>query len=254
MKIPPVEELFDFPPLLELRIGGLNLSINRIVVLIWLATIITAAFYLVAFRKPKIVPSGIQNLGEAMVDFVRQGIVYQVMGPEGEKFVPFLTTLFTFIFVLNVFEITPLINMPVSSRMALPLLLTVIVYLVFNFVGFTRGPVKYLKSVMFPPGVPWPIYILVTPIELISVFVIRPVSLAVRLFANMVAGHIILAIFFATTAATFWPLRLSSIFTPLPLAFAVVLVGFEIFVSVLQAYVFTILSGLYIADAMHPAH
>jgi F-type H+-transporting ATPase subunit a len=254
MKIPSIDELFDFPPLIQLRIGSLELSINRIVVLIWLATIITGGFYLIAFRNPKIVPKGIQNLGEAMVDFVRHGIVYQVMGPEGERFVPFLTTLFSFIFVLNVFEITPLINMPVSSRMAIPLLLTLIVYIVFNVVGLSRGPIKYLKGVLFPPGVPWPIYVLVTPIELISVFLIRPVSLAVRLFANMVAGHIILAIFFATTAATFWPLRVSSAFTPLPLAFAVVLVAFELFVSVLQAYVFTILSGLYIADAMHPAH
>lgn len=254
MKIPSIDELFDFPALVELRIGPIDLSVNRIVVLIWLAAALTAAFYLIAFRKPQIVPRGIQNLGEVMVDFVRQGIVYQVMGPEGERFVPFLTTIFSFIFVLNVFEITPLVNMPVSSRMAIPFFLTLVVYAVFNFIGFSRGPIRYLKGVMFPPGVPWILYVLVTPIELISVFVIRPVSLAVRLFANMVAGHIILAIFFATTAATFWPLKLSSLFTALPLAFSVVLVGFELFVAVLQAYVFTILSGLYIADAMHPAH
>lgn len=254
MKIPPIEKIFDFPDLLELRIGPLDLSINRVVVLLWLATIITGAFYLIAFRKPKIVPEGIQNLGEAVVDFVRRGIVYQVIGPDGERFVPFFTVLFSFIFVVNVFEITPLINMPVSSRMAIPMVLTFIVYIVFNFVGFSRGPIKYLKGVLFPPGVPWPVYGLVAPIELISVFVIRPVSLAVRLFANMVAGHIILTIFFATTAATFWPLRISSVLTPLPLAFSVALVGFELFISVLQAYVFTILSGLYVADAMHPAH
>ncbi len=254
MKVPDIGELFSFPPLLELHIGPFNLSINRIVVLIWLATIVTAAFYLIAFRSPKIVPSGIQNLGEAVVEFVRNGIVYQVMGPEGEKYVPFLTTIFTYIFVLNVFEITPLINMPVTGRFAVPMVLTLVVYIVFNFVGFAQGPIKYLKAVLFPPGVPKFLYLFVTPIELISVFLIRPFSLAVRLFANMVAGHIMLAIFFGTTAATFWPLRASSLVTPLPFAFALVLVGFELFVSLLQAYVFTILSGLYIADAMHPAH
>lgn len=254
MKIPSIQELFNFPPLVEVHIGPLDFSINRIVVLIWLATCFTAAFYLIAFRRPKIVPTGLQNLAEAVVDFVRQGIVFQVMGPEGERFVPFLTTLFSFIFTLNVFEITPLINMPVSSRMAIPMLLTLVVYVVFNFVGFSRGPISYLKGVLFPPGVPLPLYLLVTPIEAISVFVMRPVSLAVRLFANMVAGHIILAMFFATTAATFWPIKITSLFTPLPLAFSIVLVGFELFVSALQAYVFTILSGLYIADAMHPAH
>ncbi len=254
MKVPDIGELFTFPPIWQVQLGPVSLSINRIVVLIWLAAIVTGAFYLIAFRSPKIVPTGMQNLGEVLVEFVRQGIVYQVMGPEGERYVPFLSTLFTFIFVMNVFEITPLINMPVTSRFAVPLLLSLIVYLVFNFVGFSQGPGKYLKGVLFPSGVPKVLYVLVTPIEAISVFVIRPFSLAVRLFANMVAGHIMLAIFFGTTAAVFWPLRASSLFTPLPFVFAVVLVGFELFVSLLQAYVFTILSGLYIADAMHPAH
>jgi len=254
VKIPDIEELFHFPPLWQIKIGSLTLGVNRVAVLIFLATIITAAFYLIAFRNPKIVPSGLQNLAEVLVEFVRQGIVYQVMGPEGERYVPFLTTIFSFIFVMNVFEITPLINMPVTSRMAIPMVLTLIVYIVFNAVGFLNGPIKYLKGVLFPSGVPPVLYVIVTPIEAVSVFLIRPVSLAVRLFANMVAGHILLSIFFATTMATLWPLKVTSILTPLPFAFAVVFVGFELFVSVLQAYIFTILSGLYIADAMHPSH
>lgn len=254
MQIPSIEELFTFPPLWHIKVGSLDLSINRVVVLLFLATVITGAFYLIAFRRPKVVPSGLQNLAEAVVEFVRQGIVFQVMGPEGERYVPFLTTLFSFILIMNVFEITPLINMPVTSRMAIPMLLTIVVYIVFNAVGFLGGPVKYLKGVLFPSGVPWPLYLIVTPIEAVSVFVIRPVSLAVRLFANMVAGHILLSIFFATTMATIWPLKATSILTPLPFAFSVVFVGFELFVSVLQAYIFTILSGLYIADAMHPSH
>lgn len=254
MEIPDVGELFDFPPIVELSIAGINLSINRVVLLLFLTAFITSVLFFVAFRKPTIVPKKFQSVMEALVQFIRNGIAREVIGPDGDRYVPFLTCLFTFIFVLNFLEVAPGTHFPPASRMAVPLALSLIVYVIFNVLGFARHGMKYLTGILFMPGVPWWLYPLVTPIEFISVFVIRPVSLAVRLFANMMAGHILLAIFFFTTAALFWPLRPTSPLAAISLALSLVFVAFEVFVGFLQAYIFTILSAVYIGDALHPAH
>jgi len=111
----------------------------------------------------------------------------------------------------------------------------------------------YLKSSLFPPGVPKALYILVTPIELISTFLVRPFSLAVRLFANMLAGHLILVTFVALTAGL-WALSVTVILAPFSFALLVAMTGFEILVSFLQAFIFTILTAVYIDSSMHPAH
>lgn len=247
--IPEIEHVFDWPAIWHIKIGPIDLSINRIVLLTWLAAVIVLVLFWVAFRKPKIVPKGIQNIMEAAVDFIRNGIAREVIGPEGDRYVPFLTTLFFFIFVLNFFEIMPGVNFPVASRIAIPAILSFIVYVVFNFIGMkNQGPLKYVIGIAFPPGVPKPIYVLLTPIEILSVFFIRPFSLAVRLFANMVAGHILLTILFLTTAELAFYLK------PLGLGISLIFVAFELFVGFLQAYIFTILSAVYIGDALHPAH
>jgi F-type H+-transporting ATPase subunit a len=132
---------------------------------------------------------------------------------------------------------------------------------VFNVVGIVKqGGWHYLKGVLFPPGVPAPIYILVTPIELVSVFIVRPLTLAVRLSANMIAGHLILAIFalgtwylfshFVTEGATLWV----GTFSVLSFALLLFMTAFELLVGVLQAYIFTILAAVYISGAIHPEH
>lgn len=246
--IPDVNEVFDWPAIVEIHVFGINISINRIVLLTWLAAIIVMVLFWVAFRKPKIVPRGLQNIMESAVEFIRTGIAREVIGTEGDRYVPFLTTLFFFILVLNLFEIMPGINFPVASRIAIPAVLSLTVYFVFNFLGFKRNGFRYLTGIMFPPGVPKPIYVLLTPIEILSVFFIRPFSLAVRLFANMVAGHILLTILFLTTGELFILLK------PVGVAISLVFVAFELFVGFLQAYIFTILSAVYIGDSLHPAH
>lgn len=256
MKIPEIGELFDWPAIWHLKLGPIDLSVNRIVVLIWLAAAIAFSLFVVAFRKPKLVPAGLQNLLESAVDFIRTGVVQQVIGEGGEKFLPFLTTLFFFILVMNFFEVLPGVNYPVASAIAVPAALTLIVYFVYHVVGFAKGGWHYLKGIMFPPGVPWPLYIIVTPIELATYFLIRPISLAVRLFANMMAGHILLTIFFLTTHA----LLIEGGMSPkaaggvVSLALSVVFVAFEVFVGMLQAYIFTILTAVYIGDSLHPSH
>jgi F-type H+-transporting ATPase subunit a len=124
---------------------------------------------------------------------------------------------------------------------------------IYNFYGIKhQGLFGYLKNSLFPPGVPWYLYVIVTPIELVSTFVVRPFSLMIRLWANMVAGHLLL-VTFAVLTATLWDstYRLPA---ALPFAMLVAMTGFEILVSVLQAFIFTILTAVYIGGAMHPEH
>jgi F-type H+-transporting ATPase subunit a len=227
---------------------------NRASGLMVLAAIIVVALFLIAFSSPKLVPTGLQNAMEAIVEFVRNGIVMEVMGPEGLPWVPFLTSMFMFIFVCNVFEILPFINFPATSRIAIPMFLAGIVWILFNVVGIKeQGLGGYLRSTLFPPGVPPAMYILLTPIEFVSTFLIRPFSLSVRLLGNMFAGHLILTIFaLGTVYLLLKPATIA--FAPLAFALAVALTVFELLVAVLQAYIFTILTAVYIGTSMHPEH
>jgi F-type H+-transporting ATPase subunit a len=144
--------------------------------------------------------------------------------------------------------------MPANARMAVPLFLALMVWVIFNAVGVAnQGPIGYLKSSLFPPGVPKALYLLVTPIEFVSTFLVRPFSLAVRLFANLLAGHILLVTFAVLTAAL-WVQQWYAVFMPLPFLMLLFLTGFELLVAFLQAYIFTILTAVYIGGAMHPEH
>jgi F-type H+-transporting ATPase subunit a len=245
----PGTEIFKTPCL----IGSGDHCFNRVSMLMVLAGVIVIALFLIAFRKPQIVPRGLQNGMEAIVDFIRNSIVMEVMGPAGLPWVPFLTAMFMFILVNNIFEVLPFINFPTTSRMAIPLFLAVLVWFLFNIAGIRAQGGKYFREVLFPPGVPPALYILVTPIEFVSTFLVRPLTLSVRLAANMIAGHLILTIFFLGT--TYLALKPSTIPFAIPsFLLSVFLLGFEVLVSVLQAYIFTILTAVYVGGAIHPEH
>jgi F-type H+-transporting ATPase subunit a len=247
----------DVPPISQLvrwqNLFGTSgpFGINKVVLLTWLAAIIVLAFFLSA-RKRQLVPSGTQNLAEAVIDFIRNDIILQTMGSEALNWTPFLLTLFAFIFVCNIFEIIPVIQMPVTARMAIPFFMTIVVYFIYHFIGLKyQGVGGYFKSMLFPPGVPKALYILVSPIEFITYFFTRPLSLAVRLFANLLAGHLLLVTFSVLTAALFSATYIGAI---VPGSLLVALYGFEVLVAVLQAFIFTILTAVYIGGAMHPEH
>ena len=226
-------------------------GINKVVLLTWLAVIIVLTFFFIA-RKRELVPRGSQNFAEAIIDFVRNDIILQTMGSEGLYWTPFLLTLFSFIFVCNIFEIIPAIQMPVTARMAIPFFMTMIVYFIYHFMGIKhQGVGGYFKSMLFPPGVPKALYLLVSPIEFITFFFTRPLSLSVRLFANMLAGHLLLVTFSILTAALFSATYIGAI---VPGSLLVALYGFEFLVAVLQAFIFTILTAVYIGGSMHPEH
>ncbi len=249
-----INALFDFPAIWEFSIGGVDLSINRTVLIAWLMTTVCAVIFMLAFRKATVVPGKLQNIAEAVVDFVRK-IATDIIGPQGTRFVPLLTTFFVFVFFMNIAKITPFLMLPPTSRAAWPLFLAVIVLMIYIGVGIKeQGFVTYFKDLAFPPGVPKALYIILTPIEIVSNLLLRPFTLAVRLFANMVAGHILVVItlvtahIFLPSMPIGWSLGVFAVIIS-PLVF-----GFELLIISLQAYIFTILTAVYISSSIEPAH
>lgn len=250
--VPEAGELFHYPTLFT--VPGTDLAITFPTVVMFVMTIVVGAFFLTAFRNPKLVPVGAQNVAETGVDFVRKQIVQPILGPEGAGWLPFLCAVFFWVWSLNFMGIIPGIQFPVTSRMAYPAMLAILAWLIYNAIGVkNQGFFGYLKNTLFPPGVPWWVYVLLTPIEFISNFVVRPLTLAVRLFANMVAGHMILSVLFISTAV-FFSSGIGKVTFILPFMLATTLTGFEIFVGAIQAFIMTILIAVYIQSSMEAHH
>jgi F-type H+-transporting ATPase subunit a len=254
--LPPVNELFEFEPFL---FQDTLFAFNRVALLTLLGSLFVAALMFFVFRKPKLVPGRLQSALEGLVEFIREQIAVETMGHDGVKWVPFLTTIFLFVWILNLMEVIPFINFPPTSRMAIPAFLALMVYVIYHFVGFKAQGMAYLKNNLFPPGPPPALYILLTPIEFINIFISRPLTLAVRLFANLLAGHIILSLIFITIHAFLTIPGLTTFSKGFPigviaLVSAPLLIGFELVVGLLQAYIFTILTAVYIGSSLHAEH
>lgn len=247
---PAAGHLFNYAPLFKL--GGMEITFPM--VMMYVVTFAIGIFFWRAFAKPKLVPVGAQNLGEAGVDFVRNQIANPVLGNHGAAWTPFLTIVFFWVLLLNVMGIVPPVLFPITSRMAIPATLSLLVWILYNGIGIkNQGFFGYFKNMMFPPGVPKWVYILLAPIEFISTVLVRPLTLAVRLFANMVAGHMILAVLFVGTSV-FLASGIGKVTFILPFAFATIMTGFEIFVAGMQAFIITILTAVYIAGAQEAHH
>ena len=238
----------------SIKIAGSDLCLNFVFFLVLLGFVCFLVFFFYAFRKPTVVPSKMQMLAELGVQFVRENIAYPMLGQDSDRFMPLLATFFFAIFFWNIFEVVPGINFSSNSRIAFPLVMAIIAWVTFNAVGIRKhGFAGYMKHVMLPPGAPAPLYVLLVPIEFITQIIIRPITLSVRLWANFLAGHFLLAVFFLGTIAMLqggW----IAIFAPFSFAISVALVGFEIFVSLLQAFIFSILTASYIGGAMAEEH
>ncbi len=254
-KYPIGTQSFDFKSFTDFTLFGLHVHFNRIYTLVLFGALLVFLFFFLAFRRMQLVPGRMQWAGETVYNFIRDGVAGEVIGPKGLKFAPYLTVLFCFIFVNNFYEILPLAQVPVNSRIAFPLVLAVMTWVLYNFVGIRKkGLGKYLKDIAFPPGVPWYILPLVTPIELISQLILQPFTLAVRLFANMFAGHLLLLVFFTGALYLFGNGGAGYAFGAVSFIMSILLTGFELIVIALQAYVFTILTSVYISNAMAEEH
>jgi F-type H+-transporting ATPase subunit a len=222
--------------------------------MLWIAVAVIIIFFLVANRNPQMVPSKRQWLAESVYGFARNSIARDMIGADGIRFAPYLATLFCFIFVMNIFAILPFFQISPNSHFAFPLMLALISYVLFNYVGIRKhGFVRYMKMATIPPA-PWYILPLLIPIEFASTFLIRPFSLSVRLFANMFAGHMLLLVF---TLGGFAMINAHGLLAPISVLSWLLTIGLtflEFLVVILQAYVFTVLTASYVQGALADEH
>lgn len=243
------ESIFSFSLL------GVDFEITRITLILWIATLALLAVMVAASRKAEIVPGKMQFIGESGYSLVRDGIARDVVGPRGLPFAPFLASLFFFILANNLMAIVPFAQISPMSKFAFPLVLAMICWVIYIYIGIReQGAGKYFKDILFLPGVPKAAYILITPIEVLQNFVVRPFTLAVRLFANMFAGHMLLVVFSLGAVYLFGRDNFSIIFGPVSAIMAIVMTFFELLVIFLQAYVFTILMGTYLNGSIEAEH
>jgi len=243
---------FEYPP-----IFGEGTFFTKPMLIIVVATVLVAVLFFLAARRAAAVPGKGQFMGESIYGFVRNGIALDTMGREGLRFAPYLATLFAFIVTLNISGIIPFVQFPATSRIAIPLFLAVISCVIFNTIGIRRqGFLGYFKNMMFPPGIPKLVYVLLAPIELVSTVIIRPLTLMLRLTFNMFAGHLVLLLFIL--GGEFLLLEKGGLVGiaagSISLLGSIVLTFFEGFVQILQAYVFVLLTALYIGGAMSEEH
>ena len=245
---PGVKDFF-LPPIF----GG----VTKPMVLVVLSIFIIAAFFLAASRNLKLVPGKFQFLAESLYDVGRNGIAREQIGSKDFKpFIPLILTVFTFILVNNLFGIIPFVQFPTMSHIGFPLAVSLLViYPVYHFVGIRRhGLLGYLKHQTMPPSAPWFVLPLLIPIEFLQKFILNPLTLALRVFAAMFAGHLLLMVFTLAGEALLLSGGVTVVVAPISFLFAIALTFLEALIMVLQAYIFALLSAGYIGAALAEEH
>ena len=233
--------------------AGGAFALDRLMVIRIVMILLVSAFFFFAMRKPKLIPSGVQNVAEYFLDFVRIHIAEDILGKkEGRRFLPIIAAIFFTVLAVNMSTIIPFMNISASARVGLPLVLAVVAYIAFIYAGVKRyGFGKYIKSSLIIPGLPSWLHFIVAPIEAFSTFVLRPVTLTIRLMANMLAGHIILVMLFSATNFFFWQMSGWTAAAGGTIIFAIAFTLFELMVIFLQAYIFALLTSVYIELSLH---
>jgi F-type H+-transporting ATPase subunit a len=248
--VPPGAGDFDLPPIF--------LGITKPMLLAVLSVIIVAVFFLMASRRLKIVPSKFTFIAESVYDFGRNNIARDMIGSKDfAPYVPLIVTMFTFILVNNIFGIIPLIQFPTFAHIGFPLALSLfLVYPLWHYVGIRKhGLIGHFKHQLVPAGVPKPVLFLLVPVEAFVKFFMNPLTHAIRVFAAMFAGHLILIVF--TLAGEFLLLEAGGVFKPVSLvswAFAIAMTFVEALIQVLQAFIFALLAANYIGAALTEDH
>ncbi len=244
----------EFPPINEiLRWQDIFPTFNKIALIAVAAALISIVLFLIAARRdPMVAPTGARNLAEVTVEFIEESVVMQTLGKEGLKWTPFLLSLFVFIFLCNIPGVIPIIQMPATARIAIPLSLALLVWVTYIGTGIKHQGLAYFGHLLWPPGVPTALKPLVGIIEFISTILVTPFSLTVRLMANMLAGHILLVTFGLLTESLLFAETKQLFLVPmsiLPFGMLIFLTAFEILVAFLQAYIFAILAAVYINNS-----
>ncbi len=232
---------FELHKWIPISLGGFDISVNKAVVMMWVVVSLAAVLMVIAGSARKLVPGKLQSVAEIMVDFIRS-MILDTMGKGGMRFFPLIATLFLFILFCNLIGLIPG-SYTVTSQIIVTAVFSCVVYGISLIMGFLIHGIKFL-GILIPPGTPGWLLPLMIPIELMSQLA-RPISLAVRLFANMTAGHVILGVLFGMAISG------GLLIGWLPFAFTVAIYGLEVGIAFIQAYIFTILTCVYIGDAFH---
>ena len=236
---------------------GTIFAITRINLTQMLATLALVLFLVLGTRRMKIVPGRFQSVAEMGLDFVRVNIAEDILGrKDGKRFLPILTTIFFMVLFMNITGVIPFLNIAGTSVIAVPMLLAIVAYVTFIYAGIKKSPGGFFKNALLPSGVPWPLYIIIVPLEFLSTFIIRPVTLTLRLTMNMLVGHLLLVLFFSATWFFFFQQgpNLFSVFGVGTLVFGFAFTLFELFVAALQAYIFTLLTAVYLQLSLAEEH
>ncbi|MEX2253020.1 MAG: F0F1 ATP synthase subunit A [Thermoleophilaceae bacterium] len=245
----------EFPPINALlRWKDIFPTFNKVALIAVAAALIGIVIFWLASRADvSKAPRGVRNFAESIIDFIENGIVMQTMGRQGIGWTPLLTSLFVFIFLCNITEVIPVLQMPATARIAIPLSLALLVWVTYIGTGLKHQGLGYFGHLLWPAGVPVAIKPLVGLIEFVSTIFVSPFSLTVRLMANLMAGHILLVTFALLSEALFAAETNQVFLVPmgvLPLFMLIAMTAFEILVSFLQAYIFTILAAVYISNSI----
>jgi F-type H+-transporting ATPase subunit a len=252
--VPPGPNSFDFSAVPLFHVG--EYAVTKPVVQLLLGTLVVFVFFYAATRRASLVPSRMQFAGESAYGMVRNSIGRDIIGSHDfQRFVPYLVTLFFFILVNNVFASIPLIQFPTFSRASMAYALAALSWVIYNAVGIRKhGFVGYLKLQTVPSGVTPLMYPLLVPLEFFSNILVRPVTLALRLFANMFAGHLLLILFSTGGLFLLEQGGIGYVAGPLAWVLAIAISFLELLVQFLQAYVFTLLNAMYISGALADEH
>ncbi|WP_018335036.1 F0F1 ATP synthase subunit A [Actinomycetospora chiangmaiensis] len=251
----PSGEDFNIPPMFQ-GVPVLEYVDKPVIQLIF-SVVLILGFFAIATRSAQLLPGRTQWLAEKFHVLVRDSIARDNIGPEFRKFVPYLVALFAFLVVNNLFGIIPLIQFPTFSHPGMAYAMAILTWLIYNIVGIRKqGFGGYIRLMTWPPGVPGWVRIILTPIEFLSNILLRPVTLAFRLFGNMFAGHLVLLLF--VFGAEYMLLIADSVLLKVlsvgSFAMALVFTGFEAFIQLVQAYIFTILTASYIGASLADEH
>lgn len=248
-ELPNISEFL--PP--EILFQGTPFAMNRIILVRLLMVVVVMIIFGIGAMRAKVVPGRFQSVLEILMDFVRYNIVYEMIGEErGKRYVPMMSTLFLTIFFFNLCSVIPGLNMAATATIACPLVFALWVVCQYLIAGIReKGFLRFFREALFPAGVPWPIYFILSPLQLIELIIVRPLSLTIRLFANMIAGHLLVATclvftnFFVVDSSN----KLLALGGALWLLGGILFTLFEIMVAGLQAFIFTVLASVYISES-----
>ena len=252
---PSIDEFF--PPVLAFE--GTPFELDRVMLIRILVVVIILVVFWLGTRNMKIVPGRGQSALEFIFGFVRQNIIFDTLGEKrGRRYEPILMTMFFLILSMNLTGVIPGLQLAGTARIGLPIVLAIVAWVMFMYAGMREKGGKFWKDSLFLPGVPWPLYFLLVPLEFFSTFILRPITLTLRLTMNMIAGHMLLVLCFTATHFFFFTVLAEGNLIGLlgigSFAFGVAFTVLELFVAALQAYVFTILSAIYIQLAVAEEH